>query len=73
MQIQSLGGSFFFFLLSLMITLDSQYYIYIFYKLKVLKKFQTYKYLVENHIGQKIKTFKFDDGGEYTSNDFNRF
>ncbi len=56
-----------------MITLDSQWYIYFCYKLFFFQKFQTYKSLVENHIGQKCKTFKFDDGGEYTSNDFNRF
>ncbi len=43
------------------------------HKFEVFQKFQTYKSLVENHIGQKIKTFKFDDGGEYTSNDFKRF
>jgi hypothetical protein len=43
------------------------------YKIEVFQKFQTYKSLVENHIGQKIKTFRFDDGGEYISNDFKRF
>ncbi len=56
-----------------MITLDSQWYIVFCYKLEVFQKFQTYKSLIENHIGQKIKTFRFDDGGEYTSNNFKRF
>jgi hypothetical protein len=72
MQTQSLGESFYF----LTFNNDHSWFtmIYIFcYKLEVFQKFQTYKSLVENQIGQKIKTFRFDNGGKYTSNDFKRF
>jgi len=48
--------------------------IYIFHhKSKVFQNFQTYKFLVKNHIGRKVKTLRSDNGGEYATNDFKRF
>jgi hypothetical protein len=48
--------------------------IYIFHhKSKEFQKFQTYKSLVKNHIGWKVKTLRSNNGGEYASNDFKRF
>ncbi len=42
-------------------------------KSKVFQKFQTYKSLIKNHIGWKVKTLRSNNGGEYASNDFKRF
>lgn len=33
--------------------------------------FKDFKSLIENQTGNLIKSFKFDNGGEFTSNDFN--
>ena len=42
-------------------------------KNEVFKKFQEFKALVENQTGRKIKVFRSDNGGEYTSNAFVAF
>ena len=42
-------------------------------KLEVLKKFKTFKILVENEIGKKLKCLRSDNGGELTSKEFNLF
>jgi hypothetical protein len=39
----------------------------------VLAKFQEFKAQVENLTGRKIKVLRSDNGGEYTSKDFNNF
>jgi transposase InsO family protein len=39
----------------------------------VLAKFQEFKDQVENLTGRKIKILRSDDGGEYTSKEFNSF
>jgi transposase InsO family protein len=38
---------------------------------QVLKKFQEFKSLVENQTCKKIKVLRSNNGGEYTSNEFN--
>jgi transposase InsO family protein len=40
---------------------------------EVLSQFQEFKDLVENQIGRKIKTLRFDNRGEYTSKAFKDF
>jgi transposase InsO family protein len=40
---------------------------------EVLFKFKEFKVLVENQTGEKIKVLRFDNGGEYTSKDFDDF
>jgi hypothetical protein len=42
-------------------------------KYEVFIKFQEFKDLVENISGRKIKILRFDNGGEYTSNEFKYF
>jgi len=42
-------------------------------KVGVLAIFQEFKAQVENLIGRKIKVLRSDNGGEYTSKDFNNF
>ena len=37
---------------------------------EVFRKFKEFKALIENHIEKKIKTFRSDNGGEFTSNEF---
>ena len=37
---------------------------------KVLPKFKTFRALVENQTGKRIKTLRSDNGGEYTSKIF---
>ena len=37
---------------------------------EIFKKFQEFKTKVENLIERKIVTLRFDNGGEYTSNEF---
>jgi transposase InsO family protein len=39
----------------------------------VLAKFQEFKTQVENLIGRKIKILRSNNGGEYTSKEFNNF
>ena len=36
----------------------------------VFSKFKEFKALIENHTKRKIKTFRSDNGGEFTSNEF---
>ena len=38
---------------------------------EVFSKFKEFKALIENHTEKKIKTFRSDNGGEFTSNEFN--
>ena len=40
---------------------------------EVLSKFKEFKAQVENLSGRKIKILRFDNGGEYTSTEFNDF
>ena len=42
-------------------------------KSKGFDKFKTFKNRVENEFGMKIKCFRSDRGGEFTSNEFNIF
>ena len=37
---------------------------------EVFKKFKEFKALIENHTKKKIKTFRSNNGGEFTSNEF---
>ena len=37
---------------------------------EVFSKFKEFKALIENHIEKKIKIFRSDNGGEFTSNEF---
>ena len=37
---------------------------------EVFRKFKEFKALIENHTEKKIKTFRLDNGGEFTSNEF---
>ena len=37
---------------------------------EVFSKFKEFKALIENHKEKKIKTFRLDNGGEFTSNEF---
>ena len=37
---------------------------------EVFNKFKKFKALIENHIEKKIKTFRSDNGGEFTLNEF---
>ena len=37
---------------------------------EVFSKLQEFKALIENHTEKKIKTFRSDNGGEFTSNEF---
>jgi hypothetical protein len=39
----------------------------------VFNRFQEFKALVENHTGRKIGVLMTDNGGEYTSKEFNDF
>ena len=39
-------------------------------KYEVFSKFKEFKALIENHNENKIKTFRSDNGGEFTSNEF---
>ena len=38
---------------------------------EVFSKFKEFKALIENHKEKKIKTFQSDNGGEFTSEEFN--
>jgi transposase InsO family protein len=42
-------------------------------KLEAFQKFKTFKILVENEIGKKLKCLRSDNGGEFTSKEFNLF
>ena len=42
-------------------------------KSEAFEKFQIFKALVENKSGMKIKCLRSDNGGEFTSNEFNEF
>ena len=37
---------------------------------EVFNKVKEFKALIENHTEKKIKTFRSDNGGEFTSNEF---
>ena len=37
---------------------------------EVFNKFKEFKALIENHTEKKINTFRLDNGGEFTSNEF---
>ena len=39
---------------------------------EVFRKFKEFKALIENHTEKKINTFRSDNGGEFTSNEFKR-
>ena len=40
---------------------------------EVLKRFQEFKALVQNQTGRRIRVLRSDNGGEYTSKEFNEF
>ena len=40
---------------------------------EVFSKFREFKALIENHTKNKIKTFRSDNGGEFTSNEFKSY
>jgi hypothetical protein len=40
---------------------------------EVFRRFQEFKSLVENHTGKKINVLRLDNGGEYTSKEFEGF
>jgi transposase InsO family protein len=40
---------------------------------EVFSRFQEFKALVENQIGKRIKVLRSDNGGEYTSKEFEGF
>ncbi|KAH0703207.1 hypothetical protein KY285_017485 [Solanum tuberosum] len=42
-------------------------------KSEVFEKFKEFQYTVENDIGRKIKCLRTDNGGEYTSREFNEY
>ena len=42
-------------------------------KSKVFEKFKFFKALVENESGHNIKCLRYDNRGEFTSNEFNQF
>ena len=42
-------------------------------KSQAFKKFKVFKEMVENESGMKIKCLRVDNGGEFTSNEFNEF
>jgi len=42
-------------------------------KSEVFEKFKEFQYTVENDIGRKIKCLRTDNGGEYTSREFNDY
>ena len=42
-------------------------------KLEAFDKFKVFKAQVENESGHKIKCLRSDNGGEFTSNEFNQF
>ena len=37
---------------------------------EVFSKFKEFKYLIENHTKKKIETFRSNNGGEFTSDEF---
>ena len=52
---------------------DKSRYVWVYvmkHKSEVLEKFKEWKAIVENSIGMKVKTFRSDNGGEYTSREF---
>ncbi len=72
LQTDSIGGSRYF-----VTFIDDKSRMVVVYFLKnkneVLPKFQEFVALAENHTGKTIKTIRSDNGGEYTSNEFERF
>ena len=42
-------------------------------KSEAFQKFKTFKILVENEIGKKLKCLRSNNGGEFTSKEFNLF
>lgn len=43
------------------------------HKDEALEKFKEFKIEVEHELGKKIKCLRTDNGGEYTSNEFNNY
>ena len=55
----------------LLMTFSRKTWIYIMKnKDEVFSKFKEFKSLIENHTEKKIKTFRLDNGREFTSNEF---
>jgi hypothetical protein len=72
MQTQSFGGAFYF----LIFIDDYSRYTYVYFlnkKSTAFLHFTQYKALVENHTSKKILILHSDNGGEFTSNNFNKF
>ena len=69
---KSLGGAEYF----LTFIDDNTRYVWVYFlktKDQVFEKFKEWKALVENTFDQKVKTLRTDNGGEYTSNEFEKF
>ena len=56
--------------LLLMIFLGMAWIYFMKNKDEVFSKFKEFKSLIENHTKKKIKTFRSDNGGELTTNEF---
>lgn len=72
MKTPSLGGATYF----LIFIDDYSRYTYVYFLKKksgVFHQFTQYKALVENHTDKKILILRSDNGGEFTSNSFNKF
>jgi len=55
---------------------DFSRYVWIYFikeKSEVFEKFKEFQYTLENDIGRKIKCLRMDNGGEYTSREFNDY
>ena len=42
-------------------------------KSEAFQKFKAFKIIVENEIGEKLKCLRYNNGGEFTSGEFNLF
>ena len=72
MNEKSLGGAQYF----LSFIDDSTRYVWVYFlksKDQVFEKFLEWKAMVEKSVGRKLKVFRTDNGGEYTSKEFERY
>ena len=72
MNEKSLGGAQYF----LSFIDDSTRYVWVYFlksKDQVFEKFLEWKAMVEKSVGRKLKIFRTDNGGEYTSKEFERY
>ena len=72
MNEKSLSGAEYF----LTFTDDKTHYVWVYilkHKSQVFKQFLEWKVMVENSMGRKLKTLRTDNGGEFTSSEFESF